>query len=84
MQTQPTLIIEAIRALLILLAAFGVVVTGDQQVAIIGAGTALVLLGSATLAWWNRSRVFAPKTVEKIAERAAATGDPAVGSPPAG
>jgi hypothetical protein len=84
MKSEATLIIEAIRAVLILAAAFGVIVTEGQQVAIIGAATALILLASAGLAWLNRNKVFSEKKVEEIAAKAAATGDPTVGSPPAG
>ncbi len=84
MKSEPTLIIEAIRAVLILLTTFGVALTSYQQSAIILAAGALIAVASAGLAWWNRNRVFAPATVEKIAEQAAATGVAAVGDPPAG
>jgi hypothetical protein len=84
MKSEPTVIIEAIRAILILLAAFGFVITQDQQLAIIGAATALFLLASWALAWWNRQSVYAQDTVQRIASRSASTGVPMVGPPPEG
>ena len=84
MKSEPTLIIEAIRAVLILLTTFGVAITLEQQAAIIGAAGALLAVASLGLAYLNRKSVFAPETVKKIAENAAATGDPVVGDPPAG
>ena len=84
MKSEPVLIIEAVRAVLILLAAFGLVLTPEQNTAIIGALVALLALGSAGLAWWNRQRVYAPATVQRIANHAAATGQPSIGDPPKG
>lgn len=82
MQTQPTLIIEAVRTLLILATSFGIAINNEQQAAIIAAVGALVALGSFGLAWLNRSKVYAPATVQAIAEKAAETGVADIGKPP--
>ena len=84
MKSEPTLIVEAIRAAMILLVSFGVALNADQQAAIIGAAGAFIAVGSLALAFLNRSKVFAPDSVEVIAANAAATGDPTVGAPPRG
>ena len=84
MQTQPTLMIEAVRTLLILLTSFGIAINDQQQGAIIAFAGVLAALVSAGLAWYNRSKVYAPATVQKIATQAAATGVPDIGKPPEG
>ncbi len=83
MKSEPTVIIEAVRAVLILLASFGVLLTTEQQSAILLAIPALFLAGSWALAWWNRQKVYSPATVEKIAAESAAAGVPTVPPPPA-
>lgn len=82
MQTQPTLLIEAVRALIILATTFGVAINAEQQAAIVGAIGALFALVSFGLAWFNRSKVYAPATVQEIANRAAATRVADIGKPP--
>jgi hypothetical protein len=83
MKSEPTAIIEAVRAVALLLGLFGIVVTAEEQTIIAGGIGALMLLASAGLAIWNRNRVYAPETVQRIAARAAATQDPSVEPPPA-
>lgn len=84
MQSQPTLIVEAIRAFIILASAFGVALTADQQAAIILAAGATLALISAGLAWYNRSKVYSIATTQKVATRAAITGSDDIGVPPGG
>jgi NaMN:DMB phosphoribosyltransferase len=83
MKTEPTAIIEVIRAVALILGMFGIVLTAEEQVVLAGGIAALALLASWALAWWNRNRVYAPETVERIARQAAATGDPSIPDPPA-
>ena len=87
MNSNPTLIVEAVRALIILGTAFGLAINAEQQAAIIGAAGAVFALVSFALAWYNRSKVYAPATVQKIAD--AATNLPPgsvvdIGQPPEG
>lgn len=84
MNTQPTLIVETLRAFLILLTTFGVAINAEQQGALILFAGAMVALVSAALAFYNRSKVYAPASVQKVADRAAATGVADIGVPPDG
>ena len=84
MRTEPTAIIEIVRAIALLLGFAGVVITVEEQ-AVIAAGIgALAALVSVALAIWNRRSVFSPKTTQAIANRAAATGNTDIGNPPSG
>ena len=84
MKTEPTSIIELVRAIALILSFFGVVITLEDQAVIAAGIAAFALLASAGLAWWNRNRVFSPATTERLVQRAATTGIPVVGDPPAG
>jgi len=84
MKTEPTVIVEAVRTLLLLATSFGLLLSQEQKDAILAAIPAVFAVVSIGLAWYNRSKVYAPVTVQKIADAAAATGVPDIGTPPAG
>ena len=84
MKTEPTLLIEVVRIAAILAGTFGVAITAEEQAVIVAGLGGLFSLISLGLAIWNRSRVFSPKTTERIAAEAAVTGNPHVGNPPKG
>ena len=84
MRTEPTFIIEMVRLAAILAGAFGLVITADEQAALVAGVTGVIALVSVALAIWNRLKVFSPATTQKLVDRAAATGDTDIGSPPTG
>lgn len=67
MRTEPALIVSAITAaaaaILALLAAFGLDLTGDQQTAILGV---LTVLGPLVAGAITRGKVFSPASVEDL------------------
>lgn len=78
MNTEPTLIIGLIRAVMAVLVAFGIDITEDQQVSLITLAGSLIAVISLGLTLWNRQAVFAPATVNRLlTERA----DPPVAPP---
>jgi hypothetical protein len=87
MKSEPTAIIEAVRALALIAATFGIAITAQDQaalVAVIGAG---LIIASTALAWWNRRQVYAKDTVQAIANEATylPPGTPVdIGEPPKG
>ena len=84
MKSEPTVIIEAVRALLIVVATFGIAINASQQSAIVVAVGAFAALVSAGLAWFNRNKVYSPATVQAKVNEAAATGNTNIGNPPRG
>lgn len=85
MKTEPTAIVEVIRLVAIVAGLFGVVITAEEQAAIVGGIGAAIVAASAILAIWNRRSVFSQKTTEKLVVQAAATGNvPAELKPPDG
>ena len=70
MNSEATLIVEAVRTSLLLLAAFGILITQEQQTAILAAVPAILAVISLGLAWFNRQKVFAADTVQEIANAA--------------
>lgn len=84
MKSEPTLLVEAVRLVAFVAATFGIAINAeDQAAAVVGLG-ALFAFGSVVLAWWNRRKVYAPATVQKIANAAAASGRAIIGTPPKG
>lgn len=81
MNSEATLLIEAIRTALLLATAFGFAISDEQQVAILAFAGAAISLG---LAFLNRAKVFAQDTTEELVANAAATGNPTLGPPPSG
>ena len=84
MKTEPTAIIEIIRAVALLASFAGVAITVEEQTAIAAGITAGGLAISAVLAIWNRLKVFSPKTTQKLVDQAAETGIAPRVDPPAG
>ena len=67
LKTEPTLLVEAVRALLMAAAAFGVAITSDQIDAVVAAVAAvLAVVVSTSLAAVNRASVYAPATVAEL------------------
>lgn len=66
MQTEPTIIIGLIRAVMAVLVAFGIDMTEDQQVSLITLAGALIAAISLGLTFWNRQAVFSPATVNRL------------------
>jgi len=94
MQSEPTAIVEAVRIVAILAATFGIAISDEDQGALVLAIGAIVSLVSIGLAWYNRRKVYAKATVERIATAAtfqapgssveAIVGEPPKGEPAAG
>jgi hypothetical protein len=80
MQSEPTIIIGLVRAVLAVLVAFGIDLTQDQQVSLITLTGAVIAVVSLGLTYWNRQSVFSPETVNRLLEEQA---EPPV-DPPAG
>jgi uncharacterized membrane protein len=83
-KTEATGIIELVRSGALLLSFAGVIVTAEERTVIAAGITGLALAVSAGLAVWNRLKVFSKATTERLVQRAAQTGVPAVGEPPKG
>ena len=84
MKTEPTLILEAVRLVAILLGTAGIAITAEEQAVIASGIGALVALVSVAIAIKNRLSVFSPRTTEVLVRRASITGVPYVGDPPKG
>ena len=84
MKAEPTLIIELVRLFAFFLGLMGIVITPDEEKILVAGIGGLVALVSLGLAVWNRSKVFSPATTQKVADRAAATGNTDIGEPPTG
>jgi hypothetical protein len=82
LETEPTDVIGTLTSLLALAVNFGLPLTGVQVDAIVQFATNALLLGGAIFA--IRRTVYAPDTTQAIANRAAATGDTDIGTPPSG
>lgn len=84
MRSEPTLILEGVRLVAILLGFIGITLSEEDQAALAAGAGVLVVVISAVLAWFNRSRVFSPVTTQKLVNRAAATGDTDISVLPTG
>ena len=65
-------------------ASFGILLSADQQQHILALAPLAFMIVSALLAWFNRSKVFAPDTTQALVIRAANTGNVDIGKPPDG
>jgi len=74
MRTEPTLIIEAVRILAVLAGMAGLVITADEQAALVAGIGAVIGLVSVILAIVNRSRVFSPRAAETLVSQAVVAG----------
>lgn len=82
METEPALLVGTVSALLALLVNFGLPLTGVQVDSILQFITnALLFMGAVA---GVRQSVYAPVTTQKIADRAAVTGNTNIGEPPTG
>ena len=68
--SEPTRLTELVRAIALILATIGVVLTDEVQQAVVVVVGGLLVIGSWLLAEWNRRRVYAPDTVQAIANAA--------------
>jgi len=89
MKTEPTVVIEIIRFAAIVAAMFGVVISEEEQAGIVAAIGAVLAAVSIGLAIWNRRKVYAKASVERIADAATylapgASTTALVGEPPKG
>jgi mannitol-specific phosphotransferase system IIBC component len=71
MRSEPTAIIEVVRVIALLLTFAGVTINAEEQAALAAGIAAIGVIVSIGLAIWNRLRVFSPKTVEGLVEKAA-------------
>lgn len=84
MKSEPTGIIELVRAAALLASFAGVAITVEEQTVIAAGIGAAGLAVSAGLAIWNRLKVFSPKSAQTLVNEAAATGIARRVDPPAG
>jgi hypothetical protein len=73
--TQPTLIIEMVRFIAFAAATFGIAINAADQATLVVILGASFAIGSAILAFINRSKVFSQASAQRIAN--AATYEPA-------
>lgn len=82
--TEPALsvgtITAAVTAVIGLLVAFGIDLTQDQQVAILGMAA---VIAPAIVAIITRAKVYSPASTQKISNDSALTGDATIPKPPA-
>lgn len=84
LDTNPTIVVEIVRAIVIIAGTFGIAINAGVETQLVAIGGAVLVIVSAALAWYNRSKVYAPASVQKIANNAAATQSTDIGTPPSG
>lgn len=84
MKSEPIAIAEIIRALVLVGGMFGVAINVEEEAGLVVAATGVVGGVSIALSILARLKVFSAKTTQKIANRAARTGNTDIGEPPTG
>lgn len=87
MKSEPTLLVEVVRLFALLATTFGVALNAEDQAAIVLIIGGVISVGSLALAFLNRHKVYAPASVQKIADAATflPAGTPVdIGKPPEG